>query len=182
MTITKCAAARSSTSTYPRMHVGVQGLTLVFVETKRGADALEDYLVNNGFPATSIHGDRSQSEREMVRPCDHCWRLTGPDLLLIGPVLSPMRQDQSGLISCCRQHWSGSVMSNLIVKCSTWLLATCLGSPSYGKPKSSCATQCWTQSVSCSLACHGLGSPSMWPFVHRQLAVWTLNILYGRSF
>ncbi|KAK9853650.1 hypothetical protein WJX84_006927 [Apatococcus fuscideae] len=44
----------------------VEGLTLVFVETKRGADALEDYLVNNGFPATSIHGDRSQSEREMA--------------------------------------------------------------------------------------------------------------------
>ena len=43
-----------------------QGLTLVFVETKRGADALEDYLVRNNFPATSIHGDRSQQEREMV--------------------------------------------------------------------------------------------------------------------
>ena len=45
----------------------LQGLTLVFVETKRGADALEDYLVRNNFPATSIHGDRSQQEREMVR-------------------------------------------------------------------------------------------------------------------
>ena len=38
----------------------------MFVETKRGADALEDYLVRNNFPATSIHGDRSQQEREMV--------------------------------------------------------------------------------------------------------------------
>ena len=37
-----------------------QALTLVFVETKRGADALEDWLFRNGFPATSIHGDRSQ--------------------------------------------------------------------------------------------------------------------------
>ena len=45
----------------------MQGLTLVFVETKRGADALEDFLARNGFPATSIHGDRSQSEREQVR-------------------------------------------------------------------------------------------------------------------
>ncbi len=44
-----------------------QGLTLVFVETKRGADALEDFLAGNGFPATSIHGDRSQQERESVR-------------------------------------------------------------------------------------------------------------------
>lgn len=47
---------------------GAQGLTLVFVETKRGADALEDFLARNGFPATSIHGDRSQQEREQVRP------------------------------------------------------------------------------------------------------------------
>lgn len=37
-----------------------QALTLVFVETKRGADALEDWLFRNGFPATSIHGDRTQ--------------------------------------------------------------------------------------------------------------------------
>ncbi len=44
-----------------------QGLTLVFVETKRGADALEDFLACNNFPATSIHGDRSQQEREAVR-------------------------------------------------------------------------------------------------------------------
>ena len=40
-----------------------QGLTLIFVETKRGADALEDFLVRNGLPAASIHGDRSQSQR-----------------------------------------------------------------------------------------------------------------------
>ena len=37
-----------------------QGLTLVFVETKKGADALEHCLCVNGFPATSIHGDRTQ--------------------------------------------------------------------------------------------------------------------------
>jgi reverse gyrase len=44
-----------------------QGLTLVFVETKRGADTLEDYLLRQNLPATSIHGDKSQAEREMVR-------------------------------------------------------------------------------------------------------------------
>lgn len=37
-----------------------QGLTLVFVETKKGADALEHCLCVNGFPAASIHGDRTQ--------------------------------------------------------------------------------------------------------------------------
>ncbi|CEM21907.1 unnamed protein product [Vitrella brassicaformis CCMP3155] len=41
-----------------------EGLSLVFVETKRGADALEHYLLMHQFPATSIHGDRSQFERE----------------------------------------------------------------------------------------------------------------------
>jgi hypothetical protein len=44
----------------------VEGLTLVFVETKRGADQLEDYLIRQNLPATSIHGDKSQAEREMV--------------------------------------------------------------------------------------------------------------------
>ncbi|XP_072972305.1 DEAD-box ATP-dependent RNA helicase 52B-like isoform X1 [Typha angustifolia] len=47
---------------------GVQGkqqaLTLVFVETKKGADSLEHWLCMNGFPATTIHGDRTQQERE----------------------------------------------------------------------------------------------------------------------
>ncbi|CAH0519927.1 unnamed protein product [Peronospora belbahrii] len=42
------------------------GLILVFVETKRGADFLEDMLCREGFPATSIHGDRSQREREQA--------------------------------------------------------------------------------------------------------------------
>ncbi|MBA0784218.1 hypothetical protein Gotri_001810 [Gossypium trilobum] len=39
---------------------GKQALTLVFVETKKGADSLEHWLCMNGFPATTIHGDRSQ--------------------------------------------------------------------------------------------------------------------------
>ncbi|XP_028413978.1 ATP-dependent RNA helicase DDX3X-like [Dendronephthya gigantea] len=43
---------------------GPESLTLVFVETKKGADALEDFLYREKYPATSIHGDRSQRERE----------------------------------------------------------------------------------------------------------------------
>jgi probable ATP-dependent RNA helicase DDX4 len=38
--------------------------TLVFVETKKGADFLATYLSQSEFPATSIHGDRLQNERE----------------------------------------------------------------------------------------------------------------------
>ncbi|KAG6511115.1 DEAD-box ATP-dependent RNA helicase 37-like [Zingiber officinale] len=45
---------------------GKQSLTLVFVETKRGADSLEHWLCMNGFPATTIHGDRTQQEREQA--------------------------------------------------------------------------------------------------------------------
>ena len=42
----------------------IPGLTLVFVETKRGADSLEEFLIREQYPATSIHGDRTQPERE----------------------------------------------------------------------------------------------------------------------
>eukprot|EP01037_Dinobryon_pediforme_P018961 gene18961-19300_t len=41
-----------------------EGLVLIFVETKRGADLLEEVLIRNNFPASSIHGDKSQKERE----------------------------------------------------------------------------------------------------------------------
>jgi ATP-dependent RNA helicase DDX3X len=40
------------------------GLILIFVETKRSCDYIEDVLCRNHFPACSIHGDKSQSERE----------------------------------------------------------------------------------------------------------------------
>ncbi|KAJ5172493.1 DEAD-box ATP-dependent RNA helicase [Penicillium capsulatum] len=43
---------------------GTSGLTLIFVETKRMADSLSDFLINQRFPATAIHGDRTQRERE----------------------------------------------------------------------------------------------------------------------
>ena len=46
------------------LHTQDKGLTLIFVETKRMADALSDFLINQNFPATSIHGDRTQRERE----------------------------------------------------------------------------------------------------------------------
>lgn len=38
--------------------------TLVFVESKRGADFLASLLSQEGFPTTSIHGDRLQQQRE----------------------------------------------------------------------------------------------------------------------
>lgn len=41
-----------------------EGLILIFVETKRSCDNIEDILCAKGFPACSIHGDKSQRERE----------------------------------------------------------------------------------------------------------------------
>ena len=46
------------------LHSHDGGLTLIFVETKRMADTLSDFLINQSFPATAIHGDRTQRERE----------------------------------------------------------------------------------------------------------------------
>lgn len=44
-------------------------LTLIFVETKKGADSLEDFLYQYQHPVTSIHGDRTQKEREDALRC-----------------------------------------------------------------------------------------------------------------
>ena len=40
------------------------GRTIVFVETKRAAEQLEEFFYRSQIAATSIHGDRSQRERE----------------------------------------------------------------------------------------------------------------------
>merc|ERR1712080_770110 len=39
-------------------------MTLVFVKTKKNADFIATHLSGEGFPTTSIHGDRLQRERE----------------------------------------------------------------------------------------------------------------------
>lgn len=39
-------------------------LILVFVETKKSCDALDDFLYSQGYRCTCIHGDRSQVQRE----------------------------------------------------------------------------------------------------------------------
>ncbi|KAL3532349.1 hypothetical protein ACH5RR_005870 [Cinchona calisaya] len=45
---------------------GKRALTLVFVETKRGADALQRWLSVKGFQSSAIHGDKVQMEREQA--------------------------------------------------------------------------------------------------------------------
>ncbi|KAJ4458919.1 putative DEAD-box ATP-dependent RNA helicase 52 [Paratrimastix pyriformis] len=46
------------------LRANTDGLSLVFVETKRDADYIETFLNRDGISVTSIHGDRSQRERE----------------------------------------------------------------------------------------------------------------------
>ncbi|KAK2462235.1 hypothetical protein APHAL10511_005731 [Amanita phalloides] len=60
------------------------GLTLVFVETKRMADMLSDFLMNHQLPATSIHGDRTQRERETAL---HTFR-TGRTPILVATAVA----------------------------------------------------------------------------------------------
>lgn len=38
--------------------------TIIFVNNKRTADELDDFLFHKGFPCTSMHSDRTQKERE----------------------------------------------------------------------------------------------------------------------
>lgn len=38
--------------------------TIIFVNSKRAADDLDDFLFNKSMPCTSIHADRTQRERE----------------------------------------------------------------------------------------------------------------------
>ena len=46
------------------LFLGPESLTLIFVETKKGVDYLENFLERNGCHVSSIHGDRNQSDRE----------------------------------------------------------------------------------------------------------------------
>ena len=43
---------------------GEASRTLVFVETKEGTESLDEFLYREGCSVTSIHGDRTQRERE----------------------------------------------------------------------------------------------------------------------
>ena len=38
--------------------------TIIFVNSKKAADFIDDFLFNKGLPSTSIHSDRTQRERE----------------------------------------------------------------------------------------------------------------------
>lgn len=47
-----------------QIRIETSARTLVFVETKKGADLLANYLSRLQFPVAAIHGDRPQADRE----------------------------------------------------------------------------------------------------------------------
>jgi len=54
----------------------IAGRTLIFTETKRDTDILARFLFANGYPASAIHGDRSQREREAALNSFKAGRIT----------------------------------------------------------------------------------------------------------
>ncbi|KAF8370232.1 hypothetical protein HHK36_031737 [Tetracentron sinense] len=76
---------------------GKQSLTLVFVETKRGADALEHCLSMNGFPATAIHGDKMQMLIQYCF-CNYAAALDGLATSVLGETVGALLDAQPGLI------------------------------------------------------------------------------------
>lgn len=63
---------------------GTDALTLIFVETKKGCDALDDFLYAKGYLTTCIHGDRSQGDREAAL---HSFR-TGRTPILVATAVA----------------------------------------------------------------------------------------------
>merc|ERR1719331_584027 len=55
---------RDKTNACVELLKAIHGKTIVFVNTKRSADTLEEDLYNLGCPAASVHGDKDQRERE----------------------------------------------------------------------------------------------------------------------
>ena len=84
-------------------------LTLVFVETKKGADSLDDYLYREGFPVTSIHGDRTQKEREEALRRFKC----GKSPILVATAVS----------SCT------TIIESKWLCCSDWRVHFCVRGP-----------------------------------------------------
>ncbi len=84
------------------MLTGTDALTLIFVETKKGCDALDDFLYAKGYSTSCIHGDRSQADRESAL---HNFR-TGRTPLLVATAVS-QRSWGGGVSRACPLEGSG---------------------------------------------------------------------------
>ena len=57
-------AAAKRTALYDLLMAAPPARTIIFVNSKRAADEVDDFLFNRGMPCTSIHAGRTQRERE----------------------------------------------------------------------------------------------------------------------
>lgn len=57
------------------------GRVLIFVETKKGCDALTRSLRHEGWPALAIHGDKNQVHANTFQPQDGSFEQQGSDIL-----------------------------------------------------------------------------------------------------
>ena len=71
-------------------------LTLVFTETKKGADSLDNYLYDRGYRSSCIHGDRNQREREEALKC---FRNGNTPILVATAVSYSLRTNYIGIFS-----------------------------------------------------------------------------------
>lgn len=104
------------------------GKILIFCETKRGCDAVTRQMRTDGWPALSIHGDKSQQERDWVLnefktgkspimlATDVAARGLGMSLLSSFPLLSS--HTQSHISPFARQHRNGRA-GGLSLRCAT---------------------------------------------------------------
>ena len=122
-----------------------KGLVLVFTETKRNADYLEYQLTDQGYPASSIHGDKTQREREdalrkfktAITPI-----LVATDVAARGLDINNVTQVRASVRDCVRAMSSG-----LGFGCGLWrwdlgagwvwvglgsILVRCYGSAGFG--------------------------------------------------
>merc|ERR1719400_866449 len=60
----------------PKTESGTNPLTLIFVEKKRDAARVEKELIRSGYDAMSIHGDRTQREREHALKMFRCGKVS----------------------------------------------------------------------------------------------------------
>ena len=100
----------------------MDALTLIFVETKKACDALDDFLYAKGYPTTCIHGDRSQADREAAL---HSFR-TGRTPILVATAVSIYYS--SHLIACASEERtiSDSVDEDCTAHCVQVTVFMCL--------------------------------------------------------
>ena len=73
-------------------YIGTDALTLIFVETKKSCDALDDFLYMKGYKCGCIHGDRSQADREAAL---HNFR-TGRTPVMVATAVSEISNSNGG--------------------------------------------------------------------------------------